>query len=631
MSPVIPQTVLEEIRINNDIVTVISSYFNLQKSGVNFKTLCPFHKEKTPSFTVNPQRQIYHCFGCDTGGDVFKFVMEYEKVDFVTAVKMLAQRAGIRITLEKGTDSAAERKDVLYEINEKVARLYQNILWKSTQGKTARAYLKSRDFPETPVRDFMIGYAPDCWDTVLEWARQKYQCEQLESVGLVIASQKQPDGTSTRAGKQRWYDRFRDRLMFPVRDTQGRIVGFSGRTLQADAGTAKYVNTPETILFHKGRILYGLYAARRNIVESREAIVCEGQMDVIRCHLNGFKNAVAPQGTAFTEDHARILKRYADSAVLVFDADRAGQDAALRVSETFFRTGTAVRIGSLPSGEDPDSLLRGADGKKKFEGILDKSKSAVDFLIDILSARETIDTEKGMMRVAASALAMISRASSAIQQDWMLQRAALRLGLPEEALRRDLRKLSGQSRSEGNAVSDKRETSKTFPMREVALVEHLVADLSFIPMVREYLPLEMITDETCRKMIQLCLDSGETGTDIMSLISERDNEDRSLVQFASMVMSSPVKVKGVLSTNEESVKSLILALRRGALQERKKKIAEMQRLSRTGIKKLSASEEKKIELESCQLSYDIARFQSWESALPIMEVMGKSDQEVIDG
>lgn len=619
----VSHAVLEEIRLNNDIATVIGSYITLQRSGSNLKALCPFHKEKSPSFMVNAARQSFHCFGCGAGGDVFRFVMDYEKVDFMTAVKMLAQRSGIRLKLESAEDDDQSDKAALYEINAQIAKFYQQILLKQPEGAAARKYLASRDLSKEVVDEFMIGFAPDRWDTVLRWAEKKFKREQLEAAGLIIPARPRPDEPASTETQARWYDRFRNRLMFPIQDEQARVVGFSGRVLAAEVEAAKYVNTPETALFRKGHILYALNKARRAIVEAREAIVCEGQIDVIRCHMAGFTTAVAAQGTAFTADHARILKRYADSIVLVFDADRAGQDAALRAADTFLQVGLVVRIAALPSDDDPDSLIRRKDGANAFRQILQAAKSALDFQIDVLSGREKPDTEAGLMRLASAVVAAIARTPNAVQQDLLLRQAAVRLAVPEAALQRELDKVLKRSRPAVAAATPQKAVPVTArPIKELALTEHLVANLELVGLVRKYLPLELVTDDACRRLIKLCLQAEENKRDLMSIIAEQDNEERELSRFAAQTLAAPAKIKSDFSSQEESVKSLILGVRTVALQRRRNEIEQILRASRVNLAaKLGVSEGKKLDMEYTQLGYDIAKFKHWDTAVPIMESM----------
>ncbi|MDP2989850.1 MAG: DNA primase [Kiritimatiellota bacterium] len=619
----VPHAVLEEIRLNNDVATVIGAYFTLQRSGSTFKALCPFHKEKTPSFMVNPQRQTYHCFGCGAGGDVFRFIMDYEKVDFMTAVKMLAQRAGIRLKLESDGDDGQPGKEALYEINALVARFYQQFLLTRPEGEVARKYLASRDLPAAIIEEFMIGFAPERWDTVLRWAEKKYTREQLEAAGLVIPARPRPEDPTPTEGPARWYDRFRNRLMFPIQDEQGRVVGFSGRVLAAEVEAAKYVNTPETVLFRKGHILYALHKARRAIVESREAIVCEGQIDVIRCHLAGFPTAVAAQGTAFTADHARILKRYADSIVLVFDADRAGQDAALRAADTFLQVGLVVRIAALPAGEDPDSLIRHKDGAVAFKKLLQDAKSALDFQIDVLTGREKPDTEAGLMRLATAVVATIARTPNAVQQARLIQQAAARLAVPETALQHELDKVLRHSRPVVVAPGPQHaDPAVPRSIKELALAEHLAANLELALLVRKYLPLDLVTNLPCRQVIQACLQAEQSKRDVMSIIAEQDNEERDLSRFVAQTLAAPAKIKSDFATREESVKSLILGIRTAALQRRRKEIAKQCQAIRVQVgSRLTPAEEKKLDLEYTQLGYDIAKLKQWDTAVPVMDGM----------
>lgn len=628
MSPLISHAVLDEIRLANDIVTVIGSYFQLQHSGSTFKALCPFHKEKTPSFMVNPQRQIFHCFGCGAGGDVFRFVMNYEKVDFMTAVKMLAGRANIRLAFETGAGENKLAKDILYEITAGAARLYQKILLHNPEAEEARNYLAKRALDQKTVEDFMIGYAPDRFDTIIQWAGKKYQRDQLEAAGLISSSSAGFQGENNTEGGHatrgearatRWYDRFRNRLMFPVRDEQGRPVGFSGRIIKDDPQTAKYVNTPETPLFHKGRLLYALDRARRAIIEQHEAIVCEGQIDVIRCHLAGFNAAVAAQGTAFTDDHARILKRYADGVILAFDADSAGQKAALRATEVFLRAGLAVRVAVLPKGTDPDSLLGQNAGVEKFKEILDHSKSVIDFQIDILSAEANPGTEAALIRISSAVINTVAQTTDAVLRAGMLKRAAERLGIPENTLLSELSR--SEKRKRPFAAQETGQQENKLPAKEMALVEHLLHEQKLAALVGKYLPLKLITNDACRKISALCLEAEETGREIMSLVAEQDDEERSLSILAAAALGAPRKIKSDFATHGESVKLLILALRREALQQQRKAIEIKMQAAHLNASRLnSGAERKQLEADYSQIGYDLAKLKQWDTALPVLDL-----------
>ncbi|HEX4645868.1 MAG TPA: DNA primase, partial [Verrucomicrobiae bacterium] len=355
MAGFISPATLEQIRAASDIVDVIGSYIPLKRAGANFTALCPFHREKTPSFNVNPQRQIFHCFGCHKGGDVFTFVKEYESLDFVEAVKRLADRAKIPLEYEQGAGGQETKhlKDTLLQIHEQIAQRWHNCLLNEAAGQVARDYLAKRGVSAEAIKLFRLGAAPDAWDDTVNWARSKdHDIATVEKSGLVI--RKEETGN--------YYDRFRGRLMFPICDEQGRVIGFSGRVLSGDEKTAKYVNSPETPIFTKSKVFFGLDKSKRAILDAGFAIICEGQLDLIACFMGGVQNIIAPQGTAFTDQHARILKRYADEAVLCFDSDEAGQNAIVRSLDHLLASGLAVRVAVVPAPHDPDSFIKANGG-----------------------------------------------------------------------------------------------------------------------------------------------------------------------------------------------------------------------------------------------------------------------------
>ncbi len=627
MGGMISHSTIEEIRQANDIVTVVGSYFHLPRRGSTFKALCPFHKEKTPSFTVNEQRQIFHCFGCGAGGDVFRFVMDYEKVDFITALKMLAQRAGINLQFEDGKSAGdGEGKTALFKLLDMAAAHYHRTLMKNSSAEKARAYLRDRSFKKKEVEEFGIGFAPPGWDGIMKWGAKEYGNAQLEAAGLIIPSDKASSASTPSAdgarpsgsgARRHYYDRFRDRIMFPIHDEQGRAVGFSGRTIAADASGAKYVNTPETLLFHKGKLLYCLHRARREIAEAREAILCEGQIDVIRCHLSGFKTAVAAQGTALTDEHARVLRRYADSVIIVFDADQAGRTAALRAADVLLQAGIAVRIAKLPSGDDPDSLLRRENGDRDFKALLDDASSALDFLIDLLDERRKLNTEAGLLRAVSGALEMISRTSDPVQQDMLLAQASARLGISPGSLRKEFQKKAAGRRLPAETKEGAAREAPDYPQNEYELAAQLVSAPSLANLVKTYLPLSMVGNPVCREIVEAAMKACETEEDIMTVISECDSENRDLSKIAAAALAAPPKARGELHTVEDCVKSLILKIRTDAIKRRKIEIErELIEARREGAE---SRERKDAEMEYCQLLYDLEKFRRWETALPIME------------
>ena len=424
----------ERIRAASDIVDVIGSYVPLKRAGANFVALCPFHKEKSPSFNVNPQRQIFHCFGCHKGGDVFAFVKEYENIDFPEAVRRLADRAKIPIEYEQGEGGQQARhiKDELLQIHEQIAQRWQNALDNEAGGQVARDYLAKRGVSPEAVKLFRLGAAPDLWDDTVNWARSKgYEPGLAEKAGLILRKE----------GSDHYYDRFRGRLMFPICDEQGRVVGFSGRVLSGDEKTAKYVNSPETPIFTKSKVFFGLDKSKRAVLEAGYAIVCEGQLDLIAAFMAGVQNIVAPQGTALTADHARILKRYTEEVVLCFDSDLAGQNAAVRSLDNLLASGLAVRVAVVPPPHDPDSFIK-ASGGGAFKELIEGAAGFFDYYLDHLRATNDVASDKGRLAVLRGMAEAVHKTGNTVLVDKYAQKTALRLGVAPDAVRAEFRKLS---------------------------------------------------------------------------------------------------------------------------------------------------------------------------------------------
>src|SRR5882724_3721621 len=380
---------LEQIRAASDIVEVIGGYVPLKKAGANFTALCPFHKEKSPSFNVNPHRQIFHCFGCHKGGDVFTFVKEYENLPFPDAVRRLAERAKIPLEFDNtpGQQQSRHVKDSLLQIHEQITQRWQNALANEASGQIARDYLVKRGVSAEAIKLFRLGYAPDLWDDTVNWAKSKdYDLTLVEKGGLIL-KREQGDG---------YYDRFRGRLMFPISDEQGRVIAFSGRILTGEEKTATYVNSPETPIFVKSKVFFGLDKAKRAILVAGHPIICEGQLDMIACFMAGGQNIVAPQGTAFTADHARIIKRFVDEVILCFDSDAAGQNAAVRALDSLLASGLAIKVATVPAPHDPDSFIKANSGLA-FKQLMDRAEGYFDFHLSRLCSLNDVTADKGRL------------------------------------------------------------------------------------------------------------------------------------------------------------------------------------------------------------------------------------------
>ncbi|HTI98958.1 MAG TPA: DNA primase [Dongiaceae bacterium] len=432
MAGLFSEDTLERIRTASDIVDVIGGYLPLKRAGANFTALCPFHKEKTPSFNVNPQKQIFHCFGCHKGGDVFKFVQEYENIGFTDAVRRLADRAKIPLEFDSrpGEQQARHLKDQLLQIHEGITQRWQHALANDAAGQIARDYLAKRGVSAEAVKLFRIGYAPELWDDTVNWAKGKgYDLATVEKAGLILRKE----------GSDHHYDRFRGRLIFPICDEQGRVVGFSGRVLSGDEKTAKYVNSPETPIFTKSKIFFGLDKSKRAILDAGTAIVCEGQLDLIACFMAGVQNIVAPQGTAFTEQHARIIKRYVDEVVLCFDSDNAGQNAAVRSLDSLLASGLAVRVAVVPAPHDPDSFIK-AHGGIAFQNLIHGADGFFDYYLKRLCATNDVTSDKGRLTVLHAMAEAIHKTGNGVLIDTYAQKTALRLGVSAEAVRAEFKK-----------------------------------------------------------------------------------------------------------------------------------------------------------------------------------------------
>src|SRR5881392_2824889 len=434
----IPSETIEQIAAANDIVEVISSYFPLKRAGANFKALCPFHQEKTPSFHVSPQRQTFHCFGCGVGGSVFRFVMDYEHIDFPSAVRKLAARVGIPVIEERGPSGAEDRqretRRTLLQLHGEAAAWFHENLIKKEFAEPARKYLKQRGITAEIAKRWHLGYAPDEWDAFGSWAREHgYETRDLIASGLVKTkddAERVADETSN--AKQTSYDRFRGRIMFPICNDIGEVIAFSGRLLKDEEGTAKYLNSPETPLFRKGNVLFGLHKTKRALIEANCAVVCEGQLDLIALYEAGIANVVAPQGTAFTEDQARILKRFVSEVVLCFDADAAGQKAAERSLDALLQNDLIVRVAEMPAGEDPDSLVR-REGKIAFEKRIADARDFFDYWIEREAANVDLNSLSAKMEVARTLAETVSHVHDLVMRGEVISKMSARLAVSASA------------------------------------------------------------------------------------------------------------------------------------------------------------------------------------------------------
>lgn len=535
MNRAIPDNIIEDIRARCDIVELINSFLPLSKAGSNrWKACCPFHEEKTPSFVVDNQRQRYHCFGCGKGGDIFKFMMEREGVDFPNAIHLLADKCGVTIpeksySTPQQRQAAIQRADTrqrLYMINEHFATWFTENLTNNPDSPVAN-YLSSRNLPRELINSFRLGAAPVGWDNSLKFGRQHgYSEAELLEAGIL-----------TRNEQGRVYDRFRNRLMFPIWNEQGKVVAFSARTIEQNPQGAKYVNSPETPVFRKSSILYGLAKARLGIHELKSAILCEGQLDVIAMHRAGFNNTVAPQGTAFTDEQARIIKRYTDCLYIAFDSDGAGRKAALRAIELTLPLEFEVRVIRFPVNSDPDSVyaIEGANGIKR---LVDEAIDFFTFLVAELGLNHNATTPMGKSRIIAEVIQYLHKMTNNISRELYLNRLAETLNVRFETVFKEMNKFkhtpqfarqSHDLQSPVNAPEVSQEATSN-PMIEkaeetllrIALIDEAVAHRLSTELPHEKISTTVIGN-ALNELIRLAMD-GEWGEALNYLSKlERDN------------------------------------------------------------------------------------------------------------
>ncbi len=509
---------------------VIGSYLPLKKAGANFVALCPFHKEKTPSFNVNPHRQIFHCFGCHKGGDVFTFVKEHENVGFMDAVRRLADRAKIPLEFDQspGEQQSRHLKDQLLQIHEQIAQRWQNCLLNEAAGQTARDYLAKRGVSPEAVKLFRLGAAPDLWDDTVNWAKSKsHELSLVEKAGLILRKE----------NTEHFYDRFRGRLMFPICDEQGRVIGFSGRVLSGDEKAAKYVNSPETPIFTKSKVFFGLDKSKRAILEAGFAVVCEGQLDLIACFMSGVQNAVAPQGTAFTDQHARILKRYVDEVVLCFDSDEAGQNAAVRSLDHLLASGLAVRVAVVPAPHDPDSFIK-ANGGEAFRNLIKNAEGFFDYLLKRLCAQNDVNSDKGRNTVLRDMAEAVHKTANTVLIDTYAQKTALRLGVSPESVRAGFAKIHSSKFKVQSPESDdptldvEPELLNRSSSHEFHLLKLLLLHDELVAWAALHLDVNWISHSLARQIVahRLAAQTNETWKNLAAFLDECESpEMRGLV------------------------------------------------------------------------------------------------------
>jgi DNA primase len=515
----IPESKIEEIRNTASIVDVVSEHVQLRKRGKNYVGLCPFHSEKTPSFTVSEEKQIFHCFGCHTGGNVFKFLTEFHKISFVEAVQELAEQQGITIEFDKAeyTEQQSEQ-EVLYDINTEAAKYFLNNLLNDDEGGFARKYLHDRNIKTQTLRSFGLGYALRGWENFISYAKSRNlnidKCIQLGLIGKNLEG--------------KLYDKLPGRLIFPIFSPNGRVVAFAGRVLDPKEKGAKYINSPESPIYIKGRTLYGLSFAKDDIRRWDKAIIVEGYMDLISLYQSGIKNVVAVSGTAMTDDQVQLLSRYTKNVVLLFDADVAGIKASMRSIEILLKRNMEVKIVSLPKGEDPDSFVN-KFGKEEFEELIKKAENFLEYETKYYESQGKFDdpaTAAGAIRDLVKPVALIN---DELKRNLLIKNIAKKFNLREKLLESELEKQIKQvkrfERSDSKVFQNRRVEENTstlidaipeispvlYNLEKEILKLLFEADRPVAELIMSYLHPEDFSSSINRELFEMIKDEFENG------------------------------------------------------------------------------------------------------------------------
>lgn len=475
----IPESKIEEIRNSANIVDVISEYVQLRKRGKNFIGLCPFHSEKTPSFTVSEEKQIFHCFGCHAGGNAFKFLMDYKKISFIEAVQELAEQQGIEISYDDEVyNEKQSEQEVLYDINTEAAKYFSNNLLNDEEGEIARNYFQKRNLKVQTMRAFGLGYALNGWENLVSYLKQKnIDLEKALQLGLIGRNK---DG--------RVLDKLAGRIIFPIFSPNGRVVAFAGRKLREDDSGGKYINSPESLIYTKGRVLYGLSFAKDDIRKLDKAIIVEGYMDLISLYQAGVKNVVAVSGTALTDDQAQLLSRYTKNVVLLFDADTAGIKASMRSIEILLKKDFDVKISTLPKGEDPDSYVT-KFGKEAFDEIIKKAENFIEYQTAYYDGQGMFDDPTTTAEAIRDLVKPIALVDDELKRSLLIRNIAKKFNLREKLLETELDKALDFQKKQNRLQSQRIMNQDVIQQKTLAPLETKKVTPNFYNTEREVIKL----------------------------------------------------------------------------------------------------------------------------------------------
>ena len=559
---------IEEVRQANDIVDVISQYVHLKRSGRNFFGLCPFHNEKSPSFSVSPDKQIFHCFGCGVGGNVFTFLTKIEGINFVEAVQTLAERANIQLpTFENNVDKEKEElKAKVYKVNEFTAEYYHENLYKPT-AKIAQEYVKQRKLTNDTLKSFRIGFSGKFNELYQALKKEGFEDPEILESGLV---NKNENGT--------YIDRYRNRLMFPICDGRGRVIAFGGRVL--DDSKPKYINSPENIVFSKGRNLFGLNVAKKSEEIKKKLLIVEGYMDVISLHQRGIKNVVAPLGTALTQQQGWLLRRTSEQIILSFDSDEAGLNAKIRAIDILQNMGCDIRVLMLEGAKDPDEFIV-KYGNARFKNAIDKALSIVEFKVKLLKRNLDLNNTSDKIKFLNEIAKLISKIDNNIEKEVYIEKIAKEYEISKEAIYAEVNKLSyDKNQSEKilekskpvvrHIKENKEQVPETIKRRENTVLAILLnGDLNIFQIIKQNIKLEDFKDETNKEIVKKLYEEFEKGnSNINGIIDTLGEEEQNHI---TEILADDYEINDV----EKAIDDVIRAYDKDRLNERKFKILEL--------------------------------------------------------
>lgn len=561
------EEILDEIRNRLDIVELISEYVSLKPSGKGYKGLCPFHQEKTPSFMVDSGRQIFHCFGCGEGGNIFTFIMKMEKVKFPEAVKILADKAGIALpTFENQNIKIAPDRELIFRLNEIAADYYHRNLF-SAQGKSARQYLWKRNFSEEIIKKFQLGYALPGYEHLMSiLLAKKIPLSDLFKAGLVAKSSK--------SGKT--MDYFRNRIIFPIFNLQGNIIAFGGRVL--DDKLPKYINSPETAVYSKAKHLYGLFQAKKSIRQKNQVIIVEGYTDVLMAHQYGFEDVVASLGTALTSQQIDLVKRYADEVLVAFDSDTAGKIATLRSLNMIKKAVRKVRIISLPLNSDPaDVLLK--EGKNYFSNLLDKALPLIDYKLKVLTEQYNASTSAGKISIIRELFPDLSSVTSEVELQTEVKKIAEKLDLAEESILNDLNRYKKGNRVLLTSILTDTSSESTHINAEKILIGSMLQKRDNIEKIFSELQVEDFSIQEHREIVSIIMDLFKGGEKVSLQKVMDELEDPKMMSLLSKII-----MQDLVSLDTMVINRSIKAIKKYKLQQElakiKNKIREEERIKK---------------------------------------------------